>query len=82
MYVHIYMYMYVYMYIYIDLHACIHTHGGQFICFFSHFLLKRSLNAVLHESELSDQLDVTLESSKVVTLALTWVVTTQSDAIK
>jgi hypothetical protein len=40
------------------------------------------LNAVLLLSELSDQLDVTLESSKIVKLALTWVVTTQSDAIK
>jgi hypothetical protein len=29
------------------------------------------LNAVLHLSELSDQLDVTLESSKIVKLALT-----------
>jgi hypothetical protein len=32
-------------------------------------------------SELSNQLDVTLESSKIVKLALTWVATTQSDAI-
>jgi hypothetical protein len=40
------------------------------------------LNAVLLLSELSDQLDVTLESSKIVKLALTWVATTQSDAIK
>jgi hypothetical protein len=49
-------------------------------------LLKRSFSAalnVLHLSELSDQLDVTLESSKIVKLALTWVATTQSDdAIK
>ena len=37
-------------------------------------------NAVLHLSELSDQLDVTLESSKIVKLAL--IATTQSDAIK
>jgi hypothetical protein len=36
----------------------------------------------LHFSELSDQLDVTLQSSKIVKLALTWVVTTQRDAIK
>jgi hypothetical protein len=36
----------------------------------------------MHESELSDQLDVTLESSNMVKLALTWVATTQSDAIK
>jgi hypothetical protein len=41
-----------------------------------------SLNAVLLLSELSDQLDVTLESSKIVKLAPTWVATTQSDAIK
>jgi hypothetical protein len=33
-------------------------------------------------SELSDKLDVTLESSKGVKLALTWVATTQSDKIK
>jgi hypothetical protein len=39
-------------------------------------------NAVLHLSELSDQLDVTLESSKMVKLALTWVTTNQSDAIE
>ena len=46
------------------------------------FFFNEALNAVLHLSELSDQLDVTLESSKVVKLALTWVATTQSDAIK
>jgi hypothetical protein len=46
------------------------------------FFLNETLNAVLHLSELSDQLDVTLESSKRVKLALTWVATTQSDAIK
>ena len=46
------------------------------------FFLNEALNAVLHLSELSDQLDVTLESSKRVKLALTWVATTQSDAIK
>jgi hypothetical protein len=40
-------------------------------------LLKRSLNAVLHERKLFDQLDVTLESSMKVKLALTWVATTQ-----
>jgi hypothetical protein len=39
-------------------------------------------NAVLLLRELSDQLDMTLESSKIVKLALTWVTTTQSDAIK
>ena len=37
-------------------------------------------------SELSDQVDVTIESSKIVKLALTWVATThvstQSDAIE
>ena len=33
-------------------------------------------------SEVSDQLDVSLESSKIVELALTWVAMTQSDAIK
>jgi hypothetical protein len=33
------------------------------------------LNAVLHLSELSDQLDVTLQSSKIVKLARTWVAT-------
>jgi len=37
---------------------------------------------LLHLSELSDQREVTLESSKIVKLALTWVATTQSDAIK
>ena len=46
------------------------------------FFRNEALNAVLHLSELSDQLDVTLESSKIVKLALTWVATTQSDAIK
>jgi hypothetical protein len=40
------------------------------------------LNAVMHLSEISDQLDVTLESSKIIKLALSWVATTQSDAIK
>jgi hypothetical protein len=39
------------------------------------------LNAVLLLSELSE-LDATLESSKIVKLALTWVTTTQGDAIK
>jgi hypothetical protein len=37
--------------------------------------------AGLHLSELSDRLDVTLESSKIVKLALTWVATTQRDEI-
>jgi hypothetical protein len=37
---------------------------------------------MLHVSELSDQLDVTIESSKMVKVALSWVATTQSDAIK
>jgi hypothetical protein len=47
------------------------------------FEMKPRLNAVQHVSgELSDQLDVTLENSKIVKLALTWVVTTQSEAIK
>ena len=46
------------------------------------FFRIEALNAVLHVSELSDQLDVTLENSKIVKLALTWVATTQSDAIK
>ncbi len=46
------------------------------------FFRNEALNAVLHLCELSDQLDVTLESSKTVKVALTWVVTTQSDAIK
>ncbi len=48
------------------------------------FFGNEALNAVLHLSELSDQLDVTLvlESTKIVKLALTWVATTQSDAIK
>jgi hypothetical protein len=45
-------------------------------------LYNEALNAVLHLSEPSDQLDVTLESSKMVKLALTWVATTQSDALK
>ncbi len=44
--------------------------------------LNEALNAVLHLSELSDQLDVTLESSKIVKPTLTWVVTTQNEAIK
>jgi hypothetical protein len=46
------------------------------------FFWNEALNAVLHLSELSDQLDLTLETSKIVKLALTWVATTQSDAIK
>ncbi len=46
------------------------------------FFLNEALNAVLLLSELSDQLDVTLETSKVVKLALTWVATAQNDAIK
>jgi hypothetical protein len=37
---------------------------------------------VLHLSELSDQLDVTIESYTKVKMALTWVATTQRDAIK
>jgi hypothetical protein len=40
------------------------------------------LISVYGEINHSDQLDVTLESSKIVKLALTWVATTQSDAIK
>ena len=45
------------------------------------FIRNEALNAVLLLSELSD-LDVTLESSKIVKLALTCVATTQSDALK
>jgi hypothetical protein len=52
------------------------------LAFPAFFFGNEALNAVLHLSELSDQLDVTLESSKIVKLALTWVATTQSDAIK
>ena len=40
------------------------------------FFENEALNAVLNSSDLSDQLDVTLESSKIVKLALTWVATT------
>jgi hypothetical protein len=49
------------------------------VCF-----LFEALDPVMYLSERSEQLDVTLESSKIVkqTDALTWVVTTQSDAIK
>jgi hypothetical protein len=36
---------------------------------------------VLHLRKLSNQVDVTLESSKIVKLALTWVATTQSETI-
>ena len=46
------------------------------------FLCNEALNAVLLLSELSGRHYVTLESSKTVKLALTWVATTQSDAIK
>jgi hypothetical protein len=46
------------------------------------FFENEALNAVLNSSDLSDQLDVTLESSKIVKLALTCVATAQSDAIK
>jgi hypothetical protein len=46
------------------------------------YFSNEALNAVMHLSEISDQLDVTLESSKIIKLALTWVATTQSDAIK
>jgi hypothetical protein len=49
------------------------------------FFWNEALNAVLllgELHELSDQLDVTLESSKRVKQALTWVATTQSNAIK
>ena len=42
---------------------------------FPRFLFNEALNAVLHLSELSDLLDVTLDSSKIVKLALTWVAT-------
>ena len=35
----------------------------------------------IKRGENSDQLDVTLENSKIVKLALTWVVTTQRDGI-
>ena len=46
------------------------------------FFLKKALNVVLHLNQLSDQLDVTFASSKIVKRDLTWVVTTQSDSIK
>ncbi len=40
--------------------------------FFSYEVLNEVLNAVLYLSEHSDQLDVTLESSKIVKLAAQW----------
>ena len=46
------------------------------------FFSNEALDALLHLSKLSDQLDVTLESSKILKLALTLVATTQNDAIK
>ena len=46
------------------------------------FFRNEVLNAVLFFSDLSDHLDVTLGSSKIVKLSLTWVVTTQRDVIK
>ena len=46
------------------------------------FFSNEVLNAVLHLSKLSDHLDVTLESSKIVKLAVARVATTQSNAIK
>ncbi len=50
------------------------------------FFSNEALNVVLSSSELYVQLDVTLdvtlESSKIVKLALNWVATNQSDAIK
>jgi hypothetical protein len=44
--------------------------------------MKLLVHAVLHSSERSDHLDVTLESSKILKMALTLVATTQNDAIK
>ncbi len=64
--------------------VCTSTHTWGAICFFLFAFFNEALNAVLHLSEFSDQLDVTLErleSSKVVKLALIWVTRTQSDAI-
>jgi hypothetical protein len=46
------------------------------------FLSPINLNAVLHLSELSDQLDVTLESSKVVRMAFSWLNSISSHVIK
>jgi hypothetical protein len=50
------------------------------LAFRAFFLKNEALNSVLHLRELSNQLDLTLGNSKK--LALTWVATTQSDAIK
>jgi hypothetical protein len=41
-----------------------------------------ALIAVLHLSEICDQQDVTLESSKIVKLAITWVAATRCNQIK
>jgi hypothetical protein len=58
--------MYIYIYTDTDTHTHTHTHS-------------LSLSLL---SEISDQPDVTPESSKIVKLALTWVATTQCDTIK
>jgi hypothetical protein len=75
-------YISIYIYIiYIFSHTHTFTLGGVIsLCIF--FFQNEALNAVLHLSQLSDQLDVTLESSKIVKLTLTWVATTQIDTIK
>jgi hypothetical protein len=46
------------------------------------FSFNKVLNAVLHLSELSHQLDVTHESSKRVKLDLTWVATVGPKAMQ
>jgi hypothetical protein len=57
------------------------TNAGFSRACVSNQVLKCSAAFKYYLCELSDQLDVTLESSTVVELALSWVATTQSDAI-
>jgi hypothetical protein len=64
------------------LHQQRHTRLEQRVCVVFVCVCVWCVYAVLHLSEFSDQLDVTLESSKIVKLALIWVARTQSDAIK
>jgi hypothetical protein len=76
--IYIYIYIYIYnIYIYIDRYIYIYKREREVI-------IARVPGSVLSSSdrEISKQLNVTLESSKIVKLALTWVATTQSDAIK
>ena len=71
------------MYLYdICMHTYIHTYTYTYTYILPIYVCTYMCVHLYILIEFSDQLDVILERSKIEKLALTWVATTQSDAVK